>query len=396
MSNSPLFKRAFVRGLNAELIRQGVLVYPSKEAADHTADFIADQSGMPDPVSEGERLDIKTASALVDFLIQGAGEQCKAAGNQYSPQLTKTAQAEDPAQWAYGDAIALMEKSAAENDENTLANAAQYSDEAKRELEDRPPGDYERDYGAINAGNPGALVGEELEPTSPGNDESQKVPGTNSVVATSKTSALQQIVRRMAKRAENGDNTLAAAAQLSEDTARELRERPEGYANAGGAMGQSDFNIPASAQVGLEQEHPDAYGPGGTNSVTDAVGGEKAAFHHLFSTTAAQVVPYLPERMADEHKVAHVRQVMGLSTPERAQYLGHLYQKLGADAASARSVHDHFMKRAADEDGKKKDSDDSEDEEGEDSNVALPAFMRDDKKEASLSNIRKRLHALHA
>ena len=39
---STLFNRAYVRGLNAELVRTGAIQYPTKEAADHAADYVAD------------------------------------------------------------------------------------------------------------------------------------------------------------------------------------------------------------------------------------------------------------------------------------------------------------------------------------------------------------------
>jgi hypothetical protein len=426
MTDSPLYKRAFVRGLNAELIRQGVVVYPSKEAADQTADFIADESGMPDPQSQGERLDIKVASALVDFLIRGADEQCKAVGNKYNPQLSKTAAAQDPAECAYADSISLMEKCAAESEENTLAAAAKNSDAAERELRERPegyahtgPGNYE--------GKGEAPQGKEREPTAPGTENSKKVPGTNSVIENSKTSALQDIVRRVAKTAGNdigdhGPNDMPSAAENSDALRNEMEARPEGYANYDGAMGNTEMSIPADAQIGEEEEHPDVQSTpetSGTNSVIDAVGGVKSAFDQLFENTARQLIPYLPAKMDENQKVAHVRRAMGLDVAERAGYLGSLYLKLGADQASAKSVHDHFMKKASDDEEatKRERKEENEDKKpaGESADrpkdeqagksVELPSFMTNDKKEASakprpaqgsLTNIRERLRSLHA
>ena len=86
MSNSPLFKRAFVRGLNSELIRQGTIVYPSKEAADASADFVADQSAMPDPYTQGEVLDIKIATVAVRLPYQSRGVSVRAGGRSLQPE----------------------------------------------------------------------------------------------------------------------------------------------------------------------------------------------------------------------------------------------------------------------------------------------------------------------
>ena len=114
MTESPLFKRAYTRGLNTELIRSGAIQYPSKEAADHAADYVADSSGMPDPLTQGAHVTTKVAHVLCNQLVEASQYLCKTAGDRYSPQLTKTAQTTDPAEVAFADAWGLMQKSAAE------------------------------------------------------------------------------------------------------------------------------------------------------------------------------------------------------------------------------------------------------------------------------------------
>lgn len=178
MAESPLFKRAYTRGLNAELIRSGSVQYPSKEAADHAADFVADHSNMPDPLSQGQAFSLKVAHVLCEHLANASQHLCKAAGNQYSPDVTKTAMADTPEDRAYSDSWALMEKSAAEtgslmeggDEPNTLTEAAKSNAEAALELMTRSPmyanlgvqgvGDYE------NKGV-GTVGHEETAPTAP-------------------------------------------------------------------------------------------------------------------------------------------------------------------------------------------------------------------------------------
>lgn len=386
---SPLFKRAFVRGLNAQLIREGVVFYPSKEAADATADFVADQSNMPDPATQGDLLDIKTASTLVNFLIEGAEHQCKQAGNQYSPVVTKTAQETTPEAVAYSDAIALMEKAAEEHGPNTLQNASPNSAIAASELHERPENYANTGPGIYEPFPSAAQVGIETEPEAPG---SQGVPGTNSVVA--KSAALQSIVKRIAKTAARktagndiGDqppNDLRAAAKNSDAAKEELEARPEGYANHDEHQGRTVFDIPAAAQAGDEQ------------NIT-----HKSAFDRLFEATAERILPYLPAKMEDAQKVAHIRHTMGLDTRERAQYLGTIYLKLGAAQESARSVHDHFLKAASEEEEKEeKDEDEDSDPDDKEKGPELPAFLQ--KKESStrprntLQSISSRLKNLNA
>jgi hypothetical protein len=176
-----------------------------------------------------------------------------------------------------------------------------------------------------------------------------------------KSAGLQDIIRQVSKTATlgvAGPNTLSNAAGVSDMVDAELRERPPGYANAGGAQGKTDFNIPPDAQTGKEKEHEEVVPTEGAseNSATAMVGG-KTAFDHLFETTAREILPYLPTRLDDNQKVAHVRAMMGLETHERADYLATMYDSLGAKKEASASVRDHYLKAASDaddDDGKKK------------------------------------------
>jgi len=362
MANSPLFKRAFVRGLNTELVRTGAVVYPSKEAADYAADYIADNSGMPDPLSQGDALTQKVASALCDHLVEASQHLCKEAGDKYNPQVTKTAQATDPADLAQTSAWALMEKAAAEtgslseggDEPNDLAAAASTNAEAALEEQQRPEnyanmgedgvGDYE-DKGKGHVGV------EESHPESPQATDA----GTNSAIEnTQKQGALAEIIQKVAagtgSLSHGGDtpNSLPAAAADNAEAALELNRRPENYANMGEAgVGNSTMVPDAAAQVGTEQPHPEAPAAtdAGQNTATEHTKGA-SAFDQLFTDTAQDVVPYLPSQMAEQHKVAHVRAMMGLADGQRAAYLHDLYAQLGSEK-NASLVKDHFLKTAA-------------------------------------------------
>ena len=415
MTQSPLFKRAFVRGLNAHLMREGVVLYPSKEAADATADYIADQSGMPDPVTQRDHLNVKVAEALVGMLMQGAETQCQRAGNQYSPNLTKTAAAVDPVALAQHDAQAIMEKAASENGDNTLTNATRYDELAQIDAENRPEG-YANSGRGNYEGKGEAPVGREGEPSAPGTDTNRKVPGSNSAIESSKSASLQQIVRRVQKTAEEdigdaGPNDMPNAAKRDPLAKMEQKERPENYANHGESQGITTFNIPASAQTGEEKPHPDAEGVEvpDTNSVTEMVGGKtggaKTAFDILFERTARQVVPYLPRQLSDDVKVAHVRNMLGLDARGRADYLGRFYVQSGMQQKLAQSYRSQFLKQAAEEeenaDGSKEKKPagevadrPAEEQEGhsEGEKHDIPAQFQ--KKESSLNTLRSRLMGL--
>jgi hypothetical protein len=419
MSNSPLFKRAFVRGLNAQLIREGVVVYPSKEAADASADYIADKSGMPDPYFNGEQLDIKVASYLCDNLIKAAEYQCEQAGNQYSPVVTKTAQETTPVAVAGADAWALMQKSAAETGSliqggdapNDLPAAASDNAEAALEAQRRPE-NYanlgEQGVGNWSGKGEGTVGTEQRAPEGPGATDS----GSNSVTEqTAKSGSFQDIIRRVARKhaADTGSlitgggnpNDLPSAAVDNAEAAQELNRRPEGYASMGvRGVGGTDFDIPQGAVVGRESPHP--LSPGATDSGSNSlIDQTKNAFDRLFTQTAEKVVPYLPERMPENQKVAHVRAMMGLDVPERAGYLETLYASMGSKKEAAASVRDHFRKSAEAEceTPMHEKSESKAEEKAEDKGPALPAFMQkkeEESKTGSLSVLHSRLKNLNA
>lgn len=364
MSDSPLFKRAFVRGLNTELTRRGVAKWPTKQAADSAADYIADHSGMPDPHSNPEAVTSKVAEELCERLVVASDQMCKQAGNRYLPSLNKTASMADPKQTAIDEAWEVMNKVAAEmgsmlqpgKDKNTLPAAAAENAEAKQEQNRRPEGYAnlgEKGVGNYEGKGEGSVGTEKKHPEAPAASGS----GSNSITENTAKhgSALANIVRKVA--AEMGamlqpgqeKNDLPAAAQHNAEAKQELMRRPEGYAVKGeDGVGRSDMVPPTGAQIGVEQTHPEA--PTATDSGKQNVPLEhlsKSAFDIVFEETAKDVVPYLPEKMAEEHKIAHVRSTMGLDSGGRANYLRDLYVSLGAEKTASELVHSHYTKTAA-------------------------------------------------
>jgi len=426
MSSSPLFKRAFVRGLNAQLIREGAAVYPSKEAADASADYIADQSNMPDPYFDGGAVNLKIASFLCENLIKAAELQCERAGNRYDSSVTKTAQSTSPEDIAGSDVWELMEKAAAEtgslmeggDNTNDLPAAAKHNDEAALENMQRP--ENYANLGEDGVGNyerkgEGSIGSEQKHPKAPKASDG----GGNSATANSKAASFADIVKRVARKTAgdtgslitggNATNDLPAAAMHNAEAALELKNRPQGYASMGeDGVGNTAMGVPSGAVVGREMTHPlaPAATDSGDNSIIDQT---KNAFDQLFVNTAEQVVPYLPERMDDTQKVAHVRAMMGLETPERAEYLGNLYASLGAEKSAAYSVRDHFRKtaEAAESDKHEKAEENCDDDnDADDKKPGLPGFMMKEKQETkeqkqaaaggSLSALRSRLQNLNS
>lgn len=422
MSSSPLFKRAFVRGLNSQLIREGAAVYPSKQAADSAADYIADNSGMPDPYEEGDKLTSKIASDLCGLLVQASEHQCKEAGNRYSPDLTKTAQDSTPVNSANSDAWDIMQKLAAdsgsliEGGEKPNDQPAAATDNAEAALEaNRRPENYanmgEKGVGNYEGKGEGSVGTEQKPAESPGATDG----GSNSIVEnTNKHGSLADIVKRVSKSAadtgsliDGGEartvNDQPAAAANNAEAALEANRRPENYANKGErGVGQTDMKPPANAVVGDESPHPEApkTTDGGSNSII-AQTKNGSAFDQLFKEAAEQLVPYLPTKMEDTKKVAHIRAMMGLDTEGRATYIENMYSTSGYTKEASASIKDHFVKAASTEE-KKPDEEapqmppamtSGKDKPKEEPEPEKTASVKPDN---SLSNLRSRLVNLNA
>lgn len=204
MVESPLFKRAFVRGLNTELTRAGLAQYPSKEAADYAADFVADNSNMPDPQSEPDKITKEASLQLCNSLIEASGTLVKQAGG-YLPEVTKTAQETTPASAAMQDCWGVMEKCAAEtgslitggNAPNDMPAAASSNAEAALEAKRRP--ENYANLGESGVGNyerkgEGSVGHEEPHPEKP----AATGEGGNSVTEnTQKHSSLRKLANPM-------------------------------------------------------------------------------------------------------------------------------------------------------------------------------------------------------
>ncbi len=237
-----LMKCAFVRGLNTELLRQGAVTFPSKQAADYAADFVANHSGMPDPFSAGPELSLKIAADLCVMLTKASHELCTQQGG-YSAGLSKSASVCDPATVASDDALALMHK-VAEESGNSLEAAAQNNDGAALDLMQRPPG-----YAVVGVGNierPGVGITGSEQPA----NLASRVDGDNSATATSKQALFSEIgAIRGALEAPNGARGADAIRGGGRGLAADVG------AGAGGALGATAGGLARQRANFLAQAH---------------------------------------------------------------------------------------------------------------------------------------------
>lgn len=366
-----LFKRASVRGMAHELVRQNVVTFPSKLAMDEAADAVAD--AMPLPEMSGDQGHdpesvAQVAQKLMDIanaLMAQAGLENHEGAPAGAPPVPKdnagpeAAEAAKEAAYliksaaytpvdvlASDAAVAVMEKAAAEtkmaepmgalmqggDKQNTPAEAAKSDSVAALDKKQRPEGYAHHGVGNTEMDTSKGELGHQGAPTvSPSNSPS----GTNSVNSESKAAALRAQLKQAASTLvgvaspASTKNKETDAAKSDSVAQLDLKNRPMGAYHVG--QGNANIGEDEAARVGKEQKHPMApsNSPSGTNSVIQASKlSADEAFMVLFDKCAADVGPYLPPSFSDEQKVAAIKAMIGLDHDGRQAFLDDAYAKV--------------------------------------------------------------------
>jgi hypothetical protein len=339
-----VFKRAYVRGVQNAMVQAGHVAYPDQEIAAKIADYVADHLPF-EPHQEGgvpRAVTAKIAEAMVDASKQLASQGYKAAAFQ------KLASIDDLSKLAHQHALDLMQKAAEGStiEGGDKGNKSPESPNAEAKMDNspnyRPTGYAEDSRGKTDVDTrPGAVGKEQEHPKKPAEG------GTGSAgspVEQSRTASLESFLRKTAEGStiQGGDKGNKQKDSIHAESKMDAAWRPPGYAvlpNQGG-LGELMKMYGGASAIGKEQPHPmqPAVSPSGTNSVTETSQKHSAAaedpYMALFKKTASEVHPYLPTGMSDEHKVAHVRMLMGLTTDERARYLTDLQHRVAEKTAA--------------------------------------------------------------
>ena len=360
-----LFKRAYARGINDELVRLGIVRYATKQAADEMADAVGDQ--MPtepagEPVSPETAADV--AATLVDAATKlveetgGAGMAEEAAPPMPEEEALKTSAAKDLDTRAHEQGYACLVKSAQEKQAagSTIEGGDKGNEmvgapaaETQMEAKNRPDGVHVMGVQGVGqtespAGRGEGVIGSETVPAPQAPGETPA--GDNTVIEQSKAGELRAIIQKVAMGSTiaGGDkgNTMAMAAGVTGEAKLEAARRPESYAMAG--VGNSAH--PAGTGVGLigaERPHNDPPGESPSGSLPGGGGGNSVVQHSsaaktgaadpfvaLFKKTAEEVAIHLPGNLSEDEKVGHIRKLMGLNDTERNQYIGLLHKDAGA------------------------------------------------------------------
>lgn len=370
-----LFKRAAVRGMANEMVRQNVIAFPSKLAMDEAADAVADAMPMPE-MSGDEGHDpeavAQAAQKLMDIahaLMAQAGLQHHEGAPAGAPPLPKDGAGPEAAEaakeaaylikaaaytpidvLASDAAIAVMEKAAEEtkqanpagalmhggDKQNTPAEAAKTDSVAALDKKQRPAGYAHHGMGNTELETAKGEIGHQGAPTvhptnSPG--------GTNSVNADAHKAAALRAQLKEAASALIGVASASATKNKETDAAKsdsvavlDLKNRPMGAYHVG--QGNTNINEDEAARIGKEQKHPMAptNSPSGTNSAMQASKlSADEAFMFLFDKCAADVGPFLPPSFTDEQKVAAIKAMIGLDHDGRQEFLNNAYAKIAEE-----------------------------------------------------------------
>jgi len=384
-----IFKRAAARGVAHELVRSGIVAFPSKEAMDEAADAVADATpgapgeagglpgGMPEVSPEGghspEQM-AEVANKLMEIahaLMEQAGAAAPGSPEAGGPPVPEGAEAPPPpspeaakvsadltktaSSTAYPDlaaeaAVACMDKAASEyklatggglvqggDKGNDASQAAQWGEVAALDKKQRPEGAYHLGMGKTQLETIQGHIGDlSKNPKGPANTPA----GSNSLThdaGSSKAAGLDAQLKKIANKLVGlhdgkDKNELSDAAKIDTVAALDQKNRPQGMYHVG--RGNANIKEDEAARIGKEQPHPKApkNSPSGTNSVIDASKtSEEDAFLVLFKKTAEDVGPYLPT-MSDDEKVAAISKMIGYDHAGRQAYLNTLHGEKKAEA----------------------------------------------------------------
>jgi len=136
-----LFKRAHVRGINHELVRQGLIHWPNEKIAEIAADEVADAYDLPEEelaaggeeeipeVSDEEGLSPEQAADIIEQLVEVAENVAAKTGGVRDPEFPKLAASVDYAAAAEAHATALIVKAAAESDGTDVTGDGRFQEE---------------------------------------------------------------------------------------------------------------------------------------------------------------------------------------------------------------------------------------------------------------------------
>ena len=305
---SYIFKVAYARGVQHALVNTGAIrKYASEGDADMAAEMAAaEMAGDLEPMAEEVPAGDTAAVAAKLVELSNAAEETAAAAQEQADVAGEAAAA--VAAIKESSDYAMTTGSGSDTD-NSILSAGGVTAEGAMEASNRPS-----DY-AMNAPAPQAPNAQQgVQAPHPGAPTNVDVTKAAQVNLDGRTAAA--ILRKLAEgsdydelaSSDSGPNSVEDSPTA--EGKMEASNRPAGEANNPPPVSEP------VAQVGVEAPHPESPGDAGPLE-----GKVASAYDLLFNKTASEVLPYLPNEMAEQHKVAAIRTMIGMTGPERIDYL---------------------------------------------------------------------------
>ncbi len=316
-----LLKHAYVRGAQNALVSAGAIQpYPTEFQADLAVKLaamaISDESA--EDVSDEELAQAMAAmasNAEQDLSAEEVKEVLEAAedGKDELEDIVSSSGSDDMTEEDAREVVAYLKSASSHGQISGIANAAP-----------KNPGDFQTEAGA--RANPNYAHG--------GGRQGYADPKKNAPPFTGAQKALAEGVSLDAKTAAailrklSADGAAGGSANAiggdgvggpkgDYQTEEDPRKNPD-YANGPQGLAKGDSN--AEPYTGDMTAHKDN-NPAGQMDLSPGDSSKAAALNFLLMKTAEEVGPFLPRNLHQRDKLAALRAMVGMSQPERAQYI---------------------------------------------------------------------------
>ena len=314
-----LLKFAYVRGAQNALVSSGAInAYPTEFQADLAVKLaaMAISDDTASDVSDEEMAQAMAAmasNAEKDLSAEEIKEVLEAAedGKEGLEDLIEDSSDKDMSEEDAREVVAYL-KSAAQAQITGVANAAPIN-----------PGDFQTEAGS--RANPAyAHMSGQQGLADP---KKNAVPGTASMKPLTEGASLDAktaaaILRKLSEDAAGSvANAIGGAGTGGSSSDFQTEEDPRknpAYANVAQGLAKGDSN--AEPNTGNMVELKDN-NPAGQLDLSSGDSSKEAALNYLLMKTAEEVGPFLPSNLHQRDKLAALRAMVGMSQPERAQYI---------------------------------------------------------------------------
>lgn len=377
-----ILKFAYVRGAQNALVSSGALQpYPSEFKADIAVKLAAMEisDDMAEDVNDEEMaraMAIMASNAEDDLSPEQLKELAEEAaeGKEDLEDMLGDKSASDMSEEAAREVVAYL-KSAAQAQITGVANAAPHN-----------PGDFQTEAGAradaayAHLGGRQGLADPKKNATPFTAAQKPLVEGAS---LDAKTAAA--ILRKLSEDAAAGGEANAiggsgtGGSSSDYQTEEDPRKNPA-YANVAQGLAKGDSNADpfTGDMVALKDNNP-----AGQLDLSSGDSSKSAALNYLLMKTAEEVGPFLPANLHQRDKLAALRAMVGMSQPERAQYIQRI--KWAMDDEDSKDKDDDK------DDAKSKDSDGELSEGQKKLPESLQAAIKKDEEEKKAAYILRQL-----